>query len=255
MNFWCLLKTWLQLLKYFHVSIAWGFLYPFCGGSILCEKVFLTFRHTVFYRGDVLISNHIVTFTRNFVIYMKILLFFWMLSNIEVRSSCWHESDRDVLHGMHSPLVIFCLTFKWFWLWLIVFVSMTCLNDLFLRKDMISVALNTFPNLLLLFNICQCLLIIYLIFIKVGLYVTENGIVFFHTALVLFNRFDYSRLSTFLIWFQMMFSLYPFSTNRLTKSFECFLYSSKVQQIRFILNTFDCKEYSFLVKEDVVFIN
>ena len=42
-----------------------------------------------------------------------------------------------------------------------------------------------------------------LIFGKVGLYVTENG-----TALVLFNRVDLSRLSTFLTWFQMMFSLY-----------------------------------------------
>ena len=119
---------------------------------------------------------------------------------------------RDVLHGMHSPLVAFCLTFSSFWLCLIVFVPMICLNDVFLRKAMTGVALNTFPNVLLIFNICQCLLIISLIFGKVGLYVTENGIMFFRTALVLFNRVDLSRLSTFSIWFRMFF-LYPFSIN------------------------------------------
>ena len=126
---------------------------------------------------------------------------------------------------------------------------MICLNDVFLRKAMTGVALNTFPNVLLIFNICQCLLIIYLMFGKVGLYVTENGFTFFHTALVLFNRVDLSRLSTFSIWIRMMFPLYRFSTNRLTKSFECFLYSSKVEQTRFILN--EILEYSFLVKEYV----
>ena len=65
---------------------------------------------------------------------------------------------------------------------------------------MIGVALNIFPNVLLIFNICQCLLIISLIFGKVALYVTENGITFFRTALVLFSRVDISRLSAFSIW-------------------------------------------------------
>ena len=123
---------------------------------------------------------------------------------------------KDILtyHGMHSPLVAFCLTFSSFSLCLTVFVPMIFLNDVILRKAMTGVAFNTFPNVLLLFNICRCLLIISLIFGKVGLYVTENGITFFRTALVLFNRVDLSRLSTFSIWFQMMFSLYPFSINR-----------------------------------------
>ena len=56
------------------------------------------------------------------------------------------------------------------------------------------------------------------------------------TELVLFNRVDLSKLSIFLIWFRMMFRLYPFSTNRLTKSLEYFLYSPKVEQTRFVLN-------------------
>ena len=87
---------------------------------------------------------------------------------------------------MHSPSVSFCLTFSSFWLCLIAFVPVICLNNVFLRKAMAGVALNTFPNVLLIFNICQCLVIISLIFCKVELYVTENGITLFCTALVLF---------------------------------------------------------------------
>ena len=101
---------------------------------------------------------------------------------------------------------------------------------------MTGVALNTSQNILLVFNICHFLLIISLIFGKVGLYVTENEITFFRTALVLFNWADLSRLSTLSIWFWMMFFLYIFSTNRLIKVFEYFLYLSKVEQTRFIFN-------------------
>ena len=113
---------------------------------------------------------------------------------------------------------------------------MISINDVFLQKALTGVALNTFANVLLIFKKCQCLLIISLIFGKVGQYVIKNEITFFRIVLVLFNRIDLSRLSTFSIWFRMLFSLYSFSTNRLTKSFECFLYSSKVEQTRFILN-------------------
>ena len=79
--------------------------------------------------------------------------------------------------------------------------TMLCLNDVFLRKSMTGVALITFPNVLLIFNICQCLLIISLIFGNVLLYVTENGITIFGTALGLFNSVDLSRLSSSSIWF------------------------------------------------------
>ena len=57
--------------------------------------------------------------------------FVWALANIVVATICWLERHRDVLHGMHSPLVAFCLTFRSFWLSLIVFLSMICLNDVF----------------------------------------------------------------------------------------------------------------------------
>ena len=53
---------------------------------------------------------------------------------------------------------------------------MICLKDVFLRKAITGVGLNTFPNVLLIFNIFPCLLIIYLIFGKVGLNVNKNGI-------------------------------------------------------------------------------
>ena len=61
---------------------------------------------------------------------------------------------------------------------------MVCLCGVFLRKSMAGVALNTFLDVLLIFNICQCLIKISSIFGEVGLYVTENGTTFFRTPLV-----------------------------------------------------------------------
>ena len=151
--------------------------------------------------------------------------FVWVLSNVAVAIICWHEGERGVLHEIHSPLVAFSLTLKSFWLCLIVFVPMICLDNVFSLKVMTCVTFNTFPDVLLIFNICQRLSIVSLIFGKAGRFVTENGITFFRIALVLLKRADLSRLSTFLIWFQMIFSFYPFSTNYLTKSSECFLHS------------------------------
>ena len=59
---------------------------------------------------------------------------------------------RDVLHGMHSPIVAVWLTFRSFWQCLIVFVQMICLNDVFLLKAMTGVALNIFLNVFLIFG-------------------------------------------------------------------------------------------------------
>ena len=36
---------------------------------------------------------------------------------------CWQERDRDVLDGIHSPSVAYCLTFRGFLLCLIVFTQ------------------------------------------------------------------------------------------------------------------------------------
>ena len=116
-----------------------------------------------------------------------------------VAITCWYKRNRDVLYEIHSPLATFCLTFRKFWLCLIVFVQKIYFKDVFLRKAMTDVALNTFSNILLIFNICQCLSIVSLMFSKVGLHVTENGISFSHTILFLFNRVALSSLSTFSI--------------------------------------------------------
>ena len=57
---------------------------------------------------------------------------------------CWQEGFRDVLYGIRSPLVSICLTFRSFWLCLIVFVTMICVNDVLLWKSMTGVALIYF---------------------------------------------------------------------------------------------------------------
>ena len=111
-----------------------------------------------------------------------------------------------------------------------------CINDLLLLNAITNVAMNLSPNAILVFNICHCLLTISLIFAKVGLYFTENSLMFFRNVLALFNRADFSRFSTFSNWLQI-FSLKYFSTIRLTKSFEWFLYSIKVEPARAIPNT------------------
>ena len=78
--------------------------------------------------------------------------FVWVLSNVVVAIICWHERHCDVLHEMNFLLVAFCLT-----LYLIVFLPMICFKDVFLQKAMTDVTLNKFPNVLLIFNICQYL--------------------------------------------------------------------------------------------------
>ena len=107
-----------------------------------------------------------------------IFYFFWALANVVVAVICWHERHCDVLHGIHSPLIAFCFTWRSFWLSLIVFVPISYLSKVFLRKTLTGVTLNTFPNLLLIFNICKCLLMISLIFCKIGLYASKNEVTF-----------------------------------------------------------------------------
>ena len=48
-----------------------------------------------------------------------------------------------------------------------------------------------------------------------------------------------------------MFSLYPFATNRLTKSLKCFLYSPKVEKASLVLNAWLQK----ILKKNVEILN
>ena len=133
---------------------------------------------------------------------------------------------------MNYPLVAFCLTFWSFWLYLIAFMPMIRLKDLFLRKAMIGVASNVFPNLLLIFNVCQSLLMIH----NSMLPKMELRFSLLHqfclTELISLNcllfRFGFE-------WSNDVF-FYPFSSNCLTKSLECFCYSSKDEPKHFNLN-------------------
>ena len=187
---------------------------------------------------------------------MQNLYFFLMLPKVSVAIISWHERHHNVLHGMHSSLVAFCLAFRsshWrcsiknlffkflqylqkntsveslfkFIKWdsnaivllktyfkehlqttasessassdcLNCIYTMVCLNEAFLWNAINGTALNASSNVLLMLNI-KCLIF--------GAwwgftYVTENGITYhFRTVLLLFNRFDLFRMSTFLIWF------------------------------------------------------
>ena len=89
-------------------------------------------------------------FSRKFVIYYFFLSF--CASKCCGCNYLMQERHRDVLHGMHSPIVAVWLTFRSFWWCLIVFVQMICLNDVFLLKAMTGVALNTFLNVFLIFG-------------------------------------------------------------------------------------------------------
>ena len=177
-------------------------LYLFCGCSILCEKIFLALQHTIVYRANIRISkSHSYFYKKFWDIYQNFLLFgcfqmLWLQLVVDMREFVIHCMECILLYphfAWHSNF--FCLRLN-------AFVPMICHNDVFLQKATTGVALNTFPNVSLIFNICQCLLIISLIFGKVRLYVPKMEL---RSALVLLKRVDLFRLSTFLIWFLRCF--------------------------------------------------
>ena len=91
---------------------------------------------------------------------------------------------------------------------------------------------------------------------KVGLCVRENGIAFFRTVLVLFNRVDLSiqHIYFFDLVLNDIFFVLLYSTNCLTKSFDpshlknCCIHQKLGKHVLFWI--LDGKEYSFLVREE-----
>ena len=150
------------------------FLVTRLGFSILSEKEFPFHQGTVFFREDILIHN-IVAFRGNFVLYIICSLLgccqCFQYFHVVVAVICWHERHHDILHGKHSPLIKWCFIFRSFWLCLIVFLPMSYVKDIFLRKAMTGVTLNTFPKVLLTFNICHCLKLEYM-FSKMEFYLS-----------------------------------------------------------------------------------
>ena len=139
------------MLKCCHSPIALRFFISFLWLFNLMWKGVSDFVPYCILRGDILISKYYSYLETLW--YILNFSFVWVHENVVVATICWHERHRDVLHWMHSPSVAFSLTFRSFSLSLIVFVPMICFNDVFLRKAMTGVALNTFPHILLIFII------------------------------------------------------------------------------------------------------
>ena len=99
-----------------------------------------------------------------------------------------------------------------------------------------------FLKLLSMFNMCQYLFINSFMFGRTGLYVTENGIESLGFGSQCLKSNDLSRWSTLSICFLTIDSLQPFSKSSFQQalysisSWECFLYSSKVEHMRLILS-------------------
>ena len=83
-----------------------------------------------------------------------------------------------------------------------VFVPTSCFKFVFLRKNIMSCELlNISLKLLSMFNMCQGLLIISLMFGSTELYVTENGIEFLRLGFQCFKSND-CKLPIILLFFQ-----------------------------------------------------
>ena len=93
-------------------------------------------------------------------------------------------------------MIIACVGVIHLWLFVIVFVAISCFKFVFLRKAIMGCKLlNISLKLPLMLNMCQCLFIISFIFGSTGLYVNENGIVSLRLGLGYFKSNDLSRWS------------------------------------------------------------
>ena len=74
-------------------------------------------------------------------------------------------------------MVVVCDGVRNFWLFLIAFVPISCFKLVFLRKAIMSCKqLDIYLKLLSMFNMCQCLFIIFFMFDSTELYLNENCI-------------------------------------------------------------------------------
>ena len=102
----------------------------------------------------------------------------------------WQQSDLLIQHGVHQPLV----SVRNFWLFLIVFVPISCFKLVFLWKAIMGCKLlNISLKVQSMLNMCQCLFIISFIFGSTGLDVNENGVVSLCLGLQCFKSNDLSR--------------------------------------------------------------
>ena len=98
--------------------------------------------------------------------------------------------------------MVACVGVRNFWLFLVVFVPISCFKLVFLRKAIMSCELlNTSLKLLSRFNICLSLFIILIMFSSTELYVAKNGIETLRFGLHFFKSNDLSRWPTLSICF------------------------------------------------------
>ena len=117
------------------------------------------------------------------------------------------KQSTDVTWGTLTCVVV-CADVRNFWLFLIVFVLISCFKLKFLRKGIMSwKLLNISLKLLSIFNMCQCLFIIFFMFGSTELYVTKNGIESLRLGLRCFKSNDLSRWSTLSVCFPTVDSL------------------------------------------------
>ena len=114
------------------------------------------------------------------------------------------------------------------WLLFFFFFSTSCFKLVFLRKAIMGcILLNISLKLLLTLSMCWCLFLISFLFSSTRMYANLD--------LQCFKSNDYlgGQLSQF---FSYSRSVYLFSTNLFIRSWECFLYSSKVEHMCLILS-------------------
>ena len=117
------------------------------------------------------------------------------------------KQSTDVTWGTLTCVVV-CADVRNFWLVLIVFVLISCFKLEFLRKGIMSwKLLNISLKLLSIFNMCQCLFIIFFMSGSTELYVTKNGIESLRLGLRCFKSNDLSRWSTLSVCFSTVDSL------------------------------------------------
>ena len=171
------------------------------------------------------------------------MLLFWKLVGSKVVDWC-NMGYNDLWLLFVKNLVWEICEKNWkkcdkFWLFLIVFVLLSCFKLVFLWKAIMGCKLlNISLKLLSMLNTCQCLFIIFFISGSSGLSVNENGIVFLCLGLRCFKSDDLSSWST--LCFLAVDSFWSFSTNLFIRSWECVLYSSKVEHMRLVLSAWLC---------------
>ena len=105
-------------------------------------------------------------------------------------------------------MVVVCVGVRNFWLFLIVFVRISCFKLVFLRKAIMGCKLlNISLKPLSMLNMCLFLFIISFTFGSTGLYVNKNGIASLRLGLQCFKSNDLSRSSLLSICFLTVDSL------------------------------------------------